>query len=254
MKLTSTTLLALLVSGIAGVANGQVQVPMNNWTYYNHASTVEEGLFRGQAAAIQAVGQANYANSLAAVNYADAYRRHIENSRLYVRNAIENREQIREHRIKYSKPPMSREALEEYVRKSLPDRLTKDQYKDGKLVWPHILRMDAYKAVRDRIDALIAVRTPENSGDGSPSQREIHSLVDTAKKLLADNIDGMSSSQFGDALWFLNSLDWEMKQPMRLEPAKPQGTVAGSEKSDGLESPKPVAEPKVASQPIAPVE
>lgn len=68
-----------------------VEVPINNWTYYRHASTFEEGALRGYAATVQAVGQTNYANSLAAVNFAEAYRRQIENSRSYVQTAIENR-------------------------------------------------------------------------------------------------------------------------------------------------------------------
>ncbi len=242
MRKQTVAMLAMLAGGLASSASAQVQVPIVDWTYYSHSSTFEEGLLRGQAAAIQAVGQANYAHSLAAVNYADAQRRQIENARLYVKNTIESREQIREHRMKYARPFMSKEALEEYVRKSLPDRLTKEQYSNNKLTWPHILRTEPYKAVRDRIDALVAVRTPENSGDGSPSQREIHSLVDTAKKLLAENIDGMSSSQFGDALWFLNSLDWEMKHPMRndIEKVEP-----------ALESPKPAEAAAVSAAPAA---
>lgn len=221
MKALKRTALAFLIAGSANAAMGQVAVPITNWTYYRHASTAEEGFLRGQAAAIQAVGEANYTSSLAAVNYADATRRQIENSRLYVKTIIENREQIRDHREKYSKPLLSKETLEEYVRKSLPDRLTKEQYNNGKLTWPHILRMDAYTALRERIDVLVASRTPEDSGDGSPSQREIHSLVDATKRLLADNINGMSSSQYGNALWFLNSLDFEMKHPFSADPTPP---------------------------------
>jgi hypothetical protein len=213
MRNLKKTLVALLVAGSANAAMGQIAVPINNWTYYRHASTAEEGFLRGQAAVVQAVGQTNYTNSLAAVNYADAVRRQIENNRLYVKTIIENREQIRDHREKYTKPLLSQEALEEFVRKSLPDRLTKEQYSNGKLTWPHILRMDAYAAMRERIDLLVASRTPEDSGDGSPAQREIHNLVDATKRLLGENINGMSSSQYGNALWFLNSLDFEMKHP-----------------------------------------
>ncbi len=218
MKKRTLSLFAGLVASVAGVGQAQLPItaPVNNWTYYDHASTVEEGVLRGVAAAVQANGQANYANSLAAVNYAEAYRRQLENSRLYVQTAIENRERIISFRERYAPTPLSREIWEQLSKNGLPDRLTKEQYDNGRVTWPHILRMDQYTPLRERIDALVAIRSADNSGDGSPTQREIHSLIGAMKLLLKDNIDSITASQYGHSKWFLTCLDYEMKH--RVEP------------------------------------
>jgi len=217
----TVTLSLTVLAALAGVSLAQApaMAPISNWTYYNHASTAGEGYLRGQAAAVQAVGQANYLNSLAAVNYADAYRRQIENNNLYVKTYIANREEVYKYRERYTRTPLTKEQWQEFSQNALPDRLTSDQYSNGKLVWPHILRMDAYKPLRERIDVLAAKRSPEDSGDGSPTQREIASLVDTMKIMLRQNINSLSSSQFGDSKWFLTCLDYEMKHTLEHTPA-----------------------------------
>ena len=214
--------------------------PIANWNYYNHASTAAEGYLRGQAAAVQAVGQANYLNSLAAVNYADAYRRQIENNNLYVRTYIANREEVFKYRERYTRPALTKEQWQEFSKSALPDRLTAEQYSNGKLVWPHILRMDDYKPMRERIDVLVAKRSPEDSGDGSPMQREVASLIDAMKILLRQNINSLSSSQYGTSKWFLTCLDYEMKHP--LEQVSPTANNASQ--------PFPDNEPKVSQSTI----
>ncbi len=175
MKLGSITFVLLALAATSSSAQLPASVPVTNWTYYNHASTAAEGYLRGQAAAIQATAQANYLNSLAAVNYAEANRRAIENNRLYVKTYIENRENVFSYRERYTRPPLSREQIEAFAKDALPDRLTQEQYNNGKIVWPHILRGEEYAAMRNRIDHLVAQRTTDNSGDGSPGQREIAS-------------------------------------------------------------------------------
>ncbi len=217
----TVTLSLSIVAALSGILHAQApaMAPVSNWSYYNHASTAAEGYLRGQAAAVQAVGQANYLNSLAAVNYADAYRRQIENNHLYVKTYIANREEVFKYRERYARPALTKEQWQEFSKNALPDRLTPEQYSNGKLVWPHILRMDAYTPIRERIDVLVAQRTPEDSGDGSPTQREIESLVDTMIMLLRQNIHTLSSSQFGDSKWFLTCLNYEMKHHLVRTPA-----------------------------------
>jgi hypothetical protein len=206
------------------LAQNVALVPINNWSYYDHASTAGEGFLRGQAAAVQAVGQANYMHSLAAVNYAEANRLQIENHRLYVKTTLANREEVQSYRERYARRPISKEQWQEFSKRALPDRLSSDQYNNGKIVWPHILRMDEYAPIRKRVDELVAKRSIDDSGDGSPSQREIASLVDSLKILLRENIDTLSSSQYGNAKWFLICLDYEMKQPLTTVDPLPTAT------------------------------
>jgi len=214
MKFKVIALVAVATTWASSGYGQQNQIavsPFYNWSYQHHASTIEEGYLQGAASVIQSAGQANYANSLAAVNFQEAYRRQIENSRLYVQVFLERREMVRQYLDKYGDHPPTREQLERIAKNALPDRLSADEYDPvtGKLVWPHILRDESYTPFRKRIDELMASRTPENSGDGSPWQRELHQLVDTMKRVLKQNIDTVTAQQYARAKWFLLSLDYE---------------------------------------------
>ncbi len=212
------TLAFMAIVGLATVVRAQnpVTVPINNWTYQHHASTATEGYLRGSASVIQAVGQKNYLESVASVNHQIAFKQRIENSGLYVKTYFENKEINRQYREKYAYVPPTKEQWTRIIAKTLPDPLTAEQFDrtTGELVWPHILRTSEYEAFRVRIDQLIANRTPDNSGDGSPFQMEIHNLIDGMKMLLKSNIDTVSTSQYASAKSFLLSLDFEAQKPV----------------------------------------
>ncbi len=239
--------------------NGAVVAPISNWSYQNHASTAAEGFLQGQAAVVRSVGEANYMNSVAAVNFQEAVRRNIENHGLYVRTRIENKELNRQYRERYAAPKMTQERWQRVIAASLPDRLTADQFDSatGRLVWPHILRGNEYKAFRDPIDELLSSRTPEASGDGSPNQRQLDQLVKGMMDLLKSNIDTVSASQYGAAKWFLMSIAYEAKHALSHDPQGnlAQPVVAADEVSapatpvanDPSESSLPTAEPATAA-------
>lgn len=240
IRFLASAALALAAASTASAQNNGVALaPISNWNYQHHASTFEEGYMQGAASVLQATGQANYANSLAAVNFQEAYRRQLENSRLYVQVFLERREMVRQYLDRYGEHPPSKEQLERLAKAALPDRLTTDEYdmSTGKLVWPHILRDDSYKAFRKKIDELMASRTPENSGDGSPWQRELHQMIDGMKRTLKENIDIVTSQQYARAKWFLVSLDYEGTLPLTQDKGQPAA--------------QPLAAP--AGQPAAPV-
>lgn len=215
-------------SSLALAQNGPVVVPINNWNYLRHASTATEGYLRGTADVVQAAGQANYLSSVAAVNLQQANRLRIENHHLYVRKYLENKELNRQYREKYASVPPNKEQWARITAASLPDRLREDQFDPatGELVWPHILRQAEYAAIRERVDELFASRTPDNSGDGSPLQRELASLVDGMQMLLKNNSSSMSSAQFAAANWFLKSLQYEAQLPVEPSPSLAAQTVS----------------------------
>ncbi len=160
LRLFASAALALTAAASTASAqnNGVALAPISNWNYQHHASTAEEGYMQGAASVLQAAGQANYANSLAAVNFQEAYRRQLENSRLYVQVFLERREMFRQYLDRYGDHPPTKEQLERIAKNALPDRLTADEYdlSTGKLVWPHILRDEAYSPFRKKIDELMA--------------------------------------------------------------------------------------------------
>lgn len=213
-RITTLTLaFVMTASSYVAAQQGVAITPINNWSYQRHSSTFEEGYLRGRAAVAQAVGQANYLNSVASVNFQEANRRRIENHNLYVRKYFENKEINRAYREKYAAVPPTKEQWARITAAMLPDRLTEQQYNksSGTIVWPHILRMEQYTAFRNRIDELVADLTPDNSGDGSPAQRELAELIDAMKMLLKANIKTVTPSQYGAAKSFLVSLDYELK-------------------------------------------
>lgn len=247
IRFLASAALALTAAASTALAqnNAVALAPISNWNYQHHASTFEEGYMQGAASVLQAAGQANYANSLAAVNFQEAYRRQLENSRLYVQVFLERREMVRQYLDRYGDHPPTKEQLERIAKNALPDRLTADEYDPmtGKLVWPHILRDDAYAPFRKKIDELMSARTPENSGDGSPWQRELHQLVDGMKRVLKQNIDTVTAQQYARSKWFLVSLDYEGTLP--LTPPKPQ-TVAEPPAPTVADVPEPPAPPAPA--------
>lgn len=237
----------------ANAQNGAVIAPINNWSYQNHASTAAEGFLQGQAAVVRSVGEANYMNSVAAVNFQEAVRRNIENHGLYVRTKIENKELNRQYRERYAAPQMTQERWQRVIAASLPDRLTADQFDSatGRLVWPHILRGNEYKAFRDPIDELLASRTPETTGDGSPNQRELDQLVKGMMALLKSNIDTVSASQYGAAKWFLMSIAYEARHALSHDPQdNPPQPILAADADPAPELPV-VSEPSESSLPTA---
>lgn len=219
MRIWVLAMAAILLSAAGSTGFAQQPpvaiAPINNWNYQDHASTFEQGYLQGVASVYQAAGQANYTNSLAAVNFQEAYRRQLENNRLYVQVFLERREMVRQYLDKYGKHPPTREQLERVAKNALPDRLASDEYDPvtGKLVWPHVLRDEVYTPWREHIDELMASRTPENSGDGSPWQRELHQTIDAMIRVLKQNIDTVTVQQYARAKWFLVSLDYEGTLP-----------------------------------------
>lgn len=227
---SGSLILALVAAPWAQAQAPVVSPPIVNWSYVGHSSTFEEGYLRGVAAVAQSAGQANYLNSIAAVNLQEAARRNIENHHLYVQKYIQNQELTRQYRERYRASAPTPEQWQRITEAALPDRLTEDQLDpiSGQLTWPHILRTDEYKAYRDRIDQLFSSRTPDNSGDGSPAQRELDTLIDGMKLLLKSNIHTVSLSQYSSAKWFLRSLAYEAQLPLQNQPAVAAVSAADS--------------------------
>jgi hypothetical protein len=213
--------------GLAWAQNGAAIAPIHNWSYQQHSSTATEGFLRGRASVIESAGQMNYLNSVAAVNFQEAIRRRIENHNLYVRKYFENQELNRQYREKYAPIRPTEEQWKRIAESALPARLKLEELDPatGRIVWPHILRGEEYRALREPIEEVFATRTPDNSGDGSPSQRELAPLIDGITMLLKSNSHTVSSSQFAAAIWFLRSLAYEARLPLESQVVAQGGSL-----------------------------
>lgn len=234
-NLKSFGFVALLSVNAIGVAHAQgpaIAQPIANWSYTNHSSTLVEGSLRGQAAVIGSLGQTVYLDSLAAVNYAEAYKRAIENSVAVTKAYYERREIREEYNQKYGPKAFVGEARKKFIEYYAPKRLSAQEFdlEHGKLTWPHILRQERFAPVKDQIDLVFTTRVSSNSGDGSKTHRDVLQLCTALAGLLRENIGTMTSDQYINALEFIRSVELEAKTtistdlkaaPVVTEEAKP---------------------------------
>ena len=128
-KLNRIFLVGLAVAGVSTTAQAYAQgpaiaQPIVNWSYTGHSSTLTEGALRGQAAFVSSVGQTVYLDSLAAVNYAEAYKRAIENSVALTKSYYERREIRNEYMQKYGPRAFVGEARKKFIEYYQPKRLS----------------------------------------------------------------------------------------------------------------------------------
>jgi hypothetical protein len=213
------TLLGLCGVGLCSLASAQEPVifqPVYGWSYLDRASTPVEGWFRGRAMAMQAAGQADYYQSLAAINYQQAFEKSLENRKRATEVYFTRKEMAKNYEEKYSKKPPTEEDSKRFAKMLVPPRLTPEQFdpSSGKLQWPHVLRRSSYDPVREKIDRLMQSRTVDDSGDGSPSHTKIRQLVEVMKELLKENMSDVTPQQYANAKGFLVSLEYEARQEL----------------------------------------
>ncbi|MCU0713045.1 MAG: hypothetical protein MUC43_13370 [Pirellula sp.] len=229
---TSIAALALAV-GLTGASNGQsdgpaIAAPMMNWEFVDRSSTFAEGAQRGYASVLRGAGELAYMDSLAAINYQEAFRKALENRVAYTKAAMEIKAMRAEYRERYAPRPFVGEARKRAIEFYLPKKLTATQFNadTSEIVWPHILRQSEYAPICTEINQVFKSRTFENSGDGSPTQLTIDKLTKSLAALLRENINSMSAEQYIYASEFIRSLNLEGKSivPPRnnveVEPAK----------------------------------
>ena len=206
--------------------------PIANWSYTGHSSTLVEGALRGQSAVISSVGQTIYLDSLAAVNYAEAYKRVIENSVALTKSYYERRAFRDEYFQKYGPRAFVGDARKKFIEYYQPRRLSAQEFdsQNGKLTWPHILRQQQFAPVKEQIDHVFEKRVAAESGDGSASHREILQLCNALTGLMRENIGAMTADQYVNGLEFVRSIELEAKTAMPNS-SEPSQLISGPEKS-----------------------
>jgi len=193
-------------------------VPTWGYGFYGgyHASTLEEGVLRGWGAAMAGAGQANYLNSLAAINYQEAYNRYLANrermSETYFRLKGINQAARDAHRPQR----LSNEQYAELARKQAPERLSERQYDRtlGRLNWPAPLMSDQFAPEREELTRLFEVRSPGDFGPATAFYGQVRRLTAQLEAKLKDKIDELSPAEYMAAKKFLLSLSYEAQQPL----------------------------------------
>lgn len=251
-KWNCLSVLALIAACVSFAEQGYAQgpaiaQPIANWSYTGHSSTLVEGSLRGQAAVISSVGQTVYLDSLAAVNYVEAYKRAIENS-VAVTKAYYERREIREDFMqKYGPKPFIGEARKKFIEYYQPKRLSAQEFdqEHRKLTWPHILRQQQFAPVKEQVDQVFSARGPTNSGDGSTTHREVLQLCNALQGLLRENIGNMTADQYISGLEYVRSVELEARTTVTDIKASPP--VLGEDKSNEAAAPALKKDPDTLS-------
>lgn len=213
---SSASFLAVAMA-LTSAASAQVYgIPGAGYPYYNnyhHASTVEQGILDGIAAATAAQGQANYFNSLAEINHQDARSRYINNNK----NAVDAYFYTREANQSARKPVrLNTEQLTAMAQKAAPARLSPQDYDStlGRLHWPSVLLADDFASERDALERMFYKRSPGDVGTGSEFYVEVKQLSSAMQQKLSDHISELDPAQYVAAKKFLMGVTAESTQPV----------------------------------------
>lgn len=234
-KLLTTSILAATLA-FAGVASAQQYSSLGSqttaapvagfgdygyggfgWGY--HSSTFEEGVLRGAADLTRATGEANYFNSLAAVNFEQAKAQALVNRQQRISNFFQERELNRAARKAAAPKPLSPEGYAVIARKAAPDRLGPHQYDrtTGRLNWPLPLTAGEFAAERAALDMAFSTRTPGDVGVGTEFHAQVKQVVDEMLAKLQPKVAELSPMEFVAARKFLTSLTYEAQLPVTHE-------------------------------------
>lgn len=220
MKTTRSMLtFAAVTFGIVNLASAQVYSPYAGlYGGYGNAfsSTFEQGVLQGYAALTQSTGQANYFNSLAAVNWEQAYAQHLKNRAAAVETYFTVKKYNREARQEYAAVRFSTEQLAAIAQKTAPERLTEREYDRaiGRVYWPGALRGEQYAFERDALERAFRNRSPGDDGAGSEFYDEVRQLTAQLDQKLKARLDDLDAAQYVAAKKFLLSLAYEAQQPL----------------------------------------
>ncbi len=220
--LTAVAIAACVTAGVHAAdeyrsgSYGYAIRPMHNGTpvVYHHASTYEEGLLRGRADLIRALGDYFYSTSLAMINGEEARRRYIDNTRHATKTYFDMRKLNREARAEERGERPTHEDLARYAKMRTPDRLGGHEFDEsiGILSWPSALRGVEFRQDRDAVERLMNERTVKNSGIGSDNCNQVRQVVMQMEKNLKDNIHTVSPSEYVVGKTFLTGLSYEAQQ------------------------------------------
>jgi hypothetical protein len=187
---------------------------------YRHASTLQEGIRRGAADMIRAAGEYNYNTAAAALIFEEARKANFGN-RLYYAETYWAKKSLYEQQLATRKTRRLEATIAKPAVEPVKLRLPLAPIDPGQpgFVWPAAFEHPAFAASRQRVTALFAERTPDNSGPGSQSYLRIVNTTAEMKSLLSDLIREMPPMAYVEARGFLDRLAHEAGQPAVLKVA-----------------------------------
>ncbi len=218
MKITTTIIAAAITIASFATATNTALAQYairntNNGTpvIYRHASTYEEGVFRGWADLARGVGDYNYNTSLALINQQHALSLSYDNEVKKVETYFHKRQLNKEYRAAERGPRKTPEDMARYMAKPAAMQLSAQQMDrvTKKIYWPAILQADAFQAERRAIEASFASRTAVNSGPGSMNEAQLHQAIEQLRSLIKAQTRTIGANNYITAKRFLDGLSLE---------------------------------------------
>jgi hypothetical protein len=220
MKATHLLVLAFVSS--ATIAQGQQsasQFPQPSQSpplVQHHASTIHEGVLRGTADGLRAVGEFNYNTAAAALIFEEArkaaYANEIRHAETFwaKKSLWETQMAARKHRhpIQVHEKPQT----EQVGARVAPPFVVPSQ--QG-FIWPAGLNHPAFEGSREKLAALFAERTLANSGAQSPSSIRIQNTVAEMRLVLSGLIRDLPPMAYVEARQFLDRAAYEANLPVQ---------------------------------------
>lgn len=184
--------------------------------YGYHSSTFEEGVLRGYADLTIAEGQANYFNSLAAINGQEAFSRYLQNRQRTTDTYFYMRQANRAAREAEAPQRLSREQYVALAKKSAPEGLSERQYDRtlGRLNWPAALAGDEFAAEREALNVAFRARSAGDVGASAGFYGQVKQLASSLDSKLKDNIGELSAAEYVAAKKFLIGVALESQRPV----------------------------------------
>jgi hypothetical protein len=184
--------------------------------YGHYASTVEGGILEGWGGLVRSYGEANYFNSLAAINGQEAYSRYLQNAERGT-EAYFRIKQINQAAREAQRP--QRLSYEQYValaKKYAPEGLSEQQYDRtlGRLNWPAVLTGEEFAAEREALTRSFMVRSPMDAGPASAFYSNVRRIADSMDARLKEKFDDLNSAEYIAARKFITGLTMEAQQPL----------------------------------------
>ena len=179
------------------------------------ASTAQQGADMGLAAVVSAQGYANLMNSEAAKNWEDAKTLEIQNRMRWTETYFEMRKAIREARAAEAGPRVTHDQAIRLAKAGMPPRLPSTQLDPvtGHIQYPLALTAKFFEPYRSELDKLFADRAASGGSLQYEQYQAIQMTVGRFIDALKAHIDDFSSSDYGRARTFLDSIANESRFP-----------------------------------------
>jgi hypothetical protein len=175
------------------------------------SSTAAGSAMRGMANVISARGDANLADSAAAMNLTQAQSKEIQNRQQATNTYFQMRAENRAARKAERGPQLTRQQIVKIAHDADPAALSSSQFNPvtGKLIWPDALQGDEFRSQRAQVDQLIS-KWASHGGlshtDKTSLRKTIQAMYGKLKAQIREATPELTTPEYIDGRKFLTGV------------------------------------------------